>query len=657
MCEDTVGTNALSRICKSCGSEFVPFSIEQETCDKCLKEFETLRTQLDKLEHIYKIKECAYCGRPFIPNSARQRYCKEVHYGSCPVCRNRVVVKDLVIGAQACSEECRQARIKATTRDRYGADNVFASEYGKAKIKQTNLDKYGVEYYTQTQESKSRFKETMQRKYGVDSPLQNKEILEKLKRTSRERYGTDYPIENPEVRQKAVNTAMSHGGFTYQRDDLQDKIKETNMAKYGVENPQQNAEIRQKTYNTNLARYGVMFPTQSKEIQDKTIKTNRRRYGVDRPSQTKEVYDKIIGTLQEHFGSDVHNPMDVPELRQKALEHSQETFKRLYGTPYSFAVPEYREKIKQSMQEKYGVPYYCMTEDCNEKNYHRISKVNYAFGELLKSNNVAYSFERYIERCAYDICIDNSNYLVEINPTITHNSFMSVFDKSSNGLDKNYHLDKTNLARQSGFTCLHVWDWDDWSKVVEIIKPKSDVVYARKCEIRELDTVTCREFLQQHHLQGSCRGQTVRLGLYYQDELVMAMTFGKPRYNKNFEWELLRLCTKSDVSVVGGAERLWKYFLAKYVPNSIISYCDNAKFSGEVYTRLGMTLSNVTPPNKHWYNLKTKEHITNNLLLQKGFDNLFGTDFGKGTDNEQLMLEFGWLPIYDCGQMVFTYWK
>lgn len=657
MCKDTVGTKSLSKICKSCGSEFMPFSIEQETCDKCLKKFEELLLRLDKSEHTYKIKRCAYCGRPFIPNSARQRYCKEDHYGSCPVCGNKVAVKDLVIGAQACSERCRQARIRATSRDRYGADNVFASEYGKAKIKQTNLAKYGVEYYMQTAESKSRFKETMQRKYGVSSPLQSKEIREKLKRTSRERYGTDYPIENSEVRQKAADTAMRHGGFTLQRSDLQDKIKKTNLAKYGVENPQQNKEVRQRTYNTNLDRYGVKFPTQSKEVQNKTIETNRRRYGVDRPMQSNEVQRKVKQTLQEHFGSDVQNPMDVPELRKKALDHSQETFRKLYGTPYSFAVPEYREKIKQSMMEKYGVPYYCMTEDCNEKNYHRISKVNSAFGELLESNSITYCFERYVGRCAYDICIDNSNYLIEINPTITHNSFMSVFDKSSNGLDKNYHLDKTNLARQSGFTCLHIWDWDDWAKVVEIVKPKSKVVYARKCEIRELDTVTCREFLQQHHLQDSCRGQTVRLGLYYQDELVMAMTFGKPRYNKNFEWELLRLCTKSDVSVVGGAERLWKWFLTNYTPNSVISYCDNAKFSGEVYTRLGMTLSNITPPNKHWYNLKTKEHITNNLLLQKGFDNLFSTDFGKGTDNEQLMIEAGWLPIYDCGQMVYTYQK
>lgn len=49
--------------------------------------------------------------------------------------------------------------------------------------------------------------------------------------------------------------------------------------------------------------------------------------------------------------------------------------------------------------------------------------------------------------------------------------------------------------------------------------------------------------------------------------------------------------------------------------------------------------------------------ITNNLLLQRGYDQLFGTDFGKGTSNEQLMIENGWLPVYDCGQVVYQYIK
>ena len=133
------------------------------------------------------------------------------------------------------------------------------------------------------------------------------------------------------------------------------------------------------------------------------------------------------------------------------------------------------------------------------------------------------------------------------------------------------------------------------------------------------------------------------------------MTFGKPRYNKNYEWELLRLCSHKDFKVVGGAEKLFKHFLEMQSPNSIISYCDYSKFSGEVYNRLGFKQKGNPKPSKHWS--RGEEHITDNLLRQRGYDQLFNANYGKGTSNEQLMLENGWLPIYDCGQLVFIWDK
>ena len=125
------------------------------------------------------------------------------------------------------------------------------------------------------------------------------------------------------------------------------------------------------------------------------------------------------------------------------------------------------------------------------------------------------------------------------------------------------------------------------------------------------------------------------------------MTFGKPRYNKNYQWELLRLCTNSDYIIVGGAERLFKYFTKTYKPESIISYCDISKFTGNVYYSLGFTLKEQTKPAKIWS--KDDRRITDNLLRMRGFDQLFGTMYGKGILNEELMLEHGWKPIYDCG--------
>ena len=90
------------------------------------------------------------------------------------------------------------------------------------------------------------------------------------------------------------------------------------------------------------------------------------------------------------------------------------------------------------------------------------------------------------------------------------------------------------------------------------------------------------------------------------------------------------------------------------MPTSIISYCDEAKFNGNTYTKLGFKCIRAGRPSKHWYHPKTKQHITDNLLRQRGFDQLFKTDFGKGTSNEILMLDAGFVEVYDCGQATYV---
>jgi hypothetical protein len=80
------------------------------------------------------------------------------------------------------------------------------------------------------------------------------------------------------------------------------------------------------------------------------------------------------------------------------------------------------------------------------------------------------------------------------------------------------------------------------------------------------------------------------------DQVEEVISFGKPRYNKHYDLELLRLCSKTGLEVTGGASKLFKQFLKDYPDKSVLSYCDYAKFSGKVYTEIGMKLSHTTPP-------------------------------------------------------------
>ena len=109
--------------------------------------------------------------------------------------------------------------------------------------------------------------------------------------------------------------------------------------------------------------------------------------------------------------------------------------------------------------------------------------------------------------------------------------------------------------------------------------------------MKEISSKDKNEFLNKYHIQGEDKSK-VKLGLFYQDELVAVMSFGKPRFNKNYEWELIRYATSKHV--IGGAGKLLKYFERIYKPKSIITYADRRFSQGNMYFQLGFKLNHIS---------------------------------------------------------------
>lgn len=338
--------------------------------------------------------------------------------------------------------------------------------------------------------------------------------------------------------------------------------------------------------------------------------------------------------------------------KKKCADLQMQVTRKERGYVNGFANPDIQQKIIATNIEHYGVPYYCMTDACKQANQKVVSKPNITLHKKLLQLNIENELEYVLGKFSFDIRA--GKYLIEVDPAYTHScTTASVFDKPK---PKTYHQTKTIIANSNNFECIHMFEWDDEDKIIDIINPNKTRVYARNCAIKELTKEEANSFLTTHHLQGTLRMQPIRYGLFYNSELVQVMTFGKPRYNKNYEYELLRLCSKQGVYVVGGAEKLFTHFIRTHNPTSIISYCDNSKFNGDVYLRLGFRFSHLTQPSVHWYNRRTKQHITDQLLRQHGADRLIGTNFGKGTNNQQILLDNGFVGIADCGQKVYE-WK
>ena len=97
------------------------------------------------------------------------------------------------------------------------------------------------------------------------------------------------------------------------------------------------------------------------------------------------------------------------------------------------------------------------------------------------------------------------------------------------------------------------------------------------------------------------------------------MSFSKPRFNKKYEWELVRFCNKCGYHVPGGASKLLKCFEREYKPDSIVSYADRrwTMNSGDtLYDRLGFHLMNTSKPN-YWYWKDKDGELLNRIRFQK----------------------------------------
>lgn len=492
----------------------------------------------------------------------------------------------------------------------------------------TCLEKFGV---------KNPFQLPENIKTGKDNPASNPETIAKIKQKRLENNsyksgalkGKETRIKNSGSLEKSYKDGVKHqqenlikkfgsldAAYKHQQDSRVEHFKET----YGVENSFQIEEVKEKIRQTNREKYSVDYYTQSDKFKTTSNKTKLDKYGIENWNNWKKGHETRI----KNSGS---------------LESS-----------YKLGI----EAQKQTMLNRYGYECILLSPDIKSHIKRKHSKPNEHFASLLDRLNINYEREFVINSKSFDFKINN--YLIEINPTATHNSTYGVFGDCK-PIDLNYHKDKSALAEEHGFKCIHVFDWDNIYKILDLIQSdKREVIYARNCSINIVDKNDAKTFLNEHHLQSYAKDE-IRLGLFYKEELVSIMTFGTPRYNKNFDYELIRYCANKNI--IGGAEKLFNYFLKTYNPTSIISYCDKSKFTGNVYKKLGFKYK-TTSISKHWYNIKTNEHILDSLLRQRGFDQLLGSKygcFGKGTSNEQLMLDHGFVEIYDAGQARFEYYK
>ncbi|OHE77780.1 MAG: hypothetical protein A3F67_08045 [Verrucomicrobia bacterium RIFCSPHIGHO2_12_FULL_41_10] len=246
-----------------------------------------------------------------------------------------------------------------------------------------------------------------------------------------------------------------------------------------------------------------------------------------------------------------------------------------------------------------------------------------------------------------DILVPDYNLAIEYNGEYWHSK-----------KDKNYHLDKTLAAKAQGITLIHIFE-HEWLQKQEIVKSrimsmlsKSYSVGARACILKEIPFP--KEFLNDNHIQGAGTASKHNIGLYFEGFLVAVMTFSKPRFNHNYEYELVRYCSITGITVIGGAGKLLKYFLKTYSPknNNIVSYSDKRWSTGNLYKQLGFSYLRTSLPNYSYY--KGNEIISRYKAMKHKLADLVPYHYKPELTETEIMTNAGYLKVYDCGNDVWV---
>ena len=387
-------------------------------------------------------------------------------------------------------------------------------------------------------------------------------------------------------------------------------------------------------------------------------------------SNTEEYRNKRLTTMLERYGkASVGNGMSSERLAE--IERTRlDKYQKLCDKS-SLDIIEYVDKhvIRVRCRKCGGefitnnlsyLPYdviFC--KNCSEeyKSYKPAVKIY----DLLNICNIEYvkNNRQIIKPYELDIFIPSLNLAFEINGNFWHSELI--------GKDKNYHINKTKLCYENGIKLVHIFEdeivnkWNIVESRIKSIIGKSLKLYARKCSIVEISGKDKKDFMYQNHIQGDANS-SINIGLKHENELVAVMTLSKERviYNgksADGQYELIRYANKCGITVVGGFSRLLNYFITKYSPCKIKTFCD-IRWSGlnhaqTVYSKCGFTYINNSKPN-YWYMYKTdvltrkhRYNFTKHSILKKH------PELDSALTEWELMKKLGFNRIWDCGNMRF----
>ena len=447
------------------------------------------------------------------------------------------------------------------------------------------------------------------------------------------------------VKDKTKSTILSrYGGHHYMKHpEVLEKYKKSALIRYGVEDPRHTEEAALKRKNTNLLRYGFSNPMKSDVVRNKAKETTRIKK-LDE-EYIRSIKEKTKLTCQKKYGVDHNFQINLNKEALVKLEDrdwllQQYNFLNRPSTDIADEINCYYGTVLNYLR-KYG---------CDIKKSRNTSKFEQIIINFLNSigiSNIQQSNRKILQGQEIDIFLPEHNFGIEVDGVYWHQDTEII-----------YHQNKTLRAKEKGVELIHITDLDlidteRRDKIFMLLKNRllpKNTVYGRNTTVKETTTQQAKEFLEKYHIQGYCKAK-VKIGLYSENKLVMIATFDKPRFSKDGDWELIRLCSAPGTQVVGGVSKIISYFRERH-SGPIVSYVDLQYFSGKGFLNAGWKFVRTTPPGYYWVN---KTEILSRYQTQKSKLKVrFPEIYTPSKTEAEIMHQAGYMKYNTCGNLVLV---
>lgn len=382
----------------------------------------------------------------------------------------------------------------------------------------------------------------------------------------------------------------------HKSNKLIERRKKTNIEKWGVENPMQSDFVKSSFKSSIIKKWGVDNISKLESIKKKKEISMISKFGVKFNSQREEVRisnSNRISSYNKENNTKRHTEYWIDKLSKLNLKFISKELNSIIEIKCPFKNHTFKiHKTTYNDRVKNNTPICTICNPVDDFSSHKENEIidwlsSEYNGEIIKS---------YRDSLEIDIYLPQLKIGLEFNGLYWHSDVYK---------EKNYHKFKSEHFNKKGIRIFHIWE-DDWIFKKDIIKSqilnligKSNRIPARKCEVKIIsDTKMSKDFLIKNHIQGHV-SSIIKIGLFYDEELVSLMTFDKFEGRKKMklrEWNLNRFCNKLNYSVVGGFTKLLRFFINNYQPIKIISYSDSSWSSGKVYENSGFSCTKEILP-------------------------------------------------------------